>query len=365
MQPGQAPPGSQPPQPSIPHQHPQPINRGPNGVPSRPSMMAFSSSMPNGVVPPPGPMQGPTGYMSQPNGIPQPGPPLPQGISAGQGQSFQQMAGGPRSLSGMPNQQPPPQQPPQQQRGPSSNAPFQSPNMASPQNPAGPPQHPQHTQPLMGQLGPSPHPPNSNRGVMLPQNQGMNPMNSQGPPVGAGAAPPMQYPQMGRPLSRAATPGQGQGGMMHPSPSMANRQPPGGMSTSVESTNTQFMLLSQGTVGQVCRLLGIELRDIASLSMQDKVCESCFASSVLCLIRVKSRILDYCRSKSMQPQPGHPGGGPPDNAAAGPSNPMMMQTQVQRNINPQQRNPQQPLQRGKRNSTSPGEEVQSINVNIL
>ncbi|KAG6884398.1 hypothetical protein C0993_011594 [Termitomyces sp. T159_Od127] len=328
MQPGQAPPAGQQP----PHQQ---INRGPNGVPSRSAMMAFpSNGMPNGVGPPP------PGYIPQTNGIPQPGP--PQGMSSAQGQSFQP----PRSsLAGMPNQQPPPQQPPQQQRGPNSNVPFQSPSMGSPQNPSGPPQHPQqHTQPPMSQLGPSPHLPHMNRPGMLPPNQGMNPMNPQGPP-GAGAPPQMQYPQMGpqmgRSPSRAATPSQGQGGMLHPSPSMANRQPPGSI-LSVEALNAQLMLVPQGTLAQISRGLGIEARDLSSLSVQEK-----------------SKILDALRRPA--PQPAHPGGVPPDNASAGPSNQMMMQNPgQQRNPNPQQRNQQQPLQRGKRNSTSPGEEHENI-----
>ncbi|KAG6909794.1 hypothetical protein DXG01_015287 [Tephrocybe rancida] len=331
MQPptGQAPPTGQPPPPGMPHQQPPPMTRAPNGVTSRPGMIGFppNGPMPNGVGPPPGsmPPSGPTAFMPQPNGIPgQPGPPL-QGVPPGQGQGFQPMPGGQRaSIGGMPQQlQQQPQQQPPPQRGPNpNNGPFQSPNMAtSPQNPPGPPQHSQqHPQPM----GPSPHLLNrGGGGGMLPPNQGMNPMNPQNPP----------YPQMGRSPSRAATPGQGQGAMMHPSPSMTNRQPPGSMQMPPDALNTQLMALPQALVSQIKTDLNIEARDIASFSSTDKG--------------------------------GNPGG-PPDNAAAGPSNPMIQMANQQRNNNPQQRNQppppqqQQQQQRGKRNSTSPGEEHDSL-----
>ncbi|KAG6836502.1 hypothetical protein H0H93_007431 [Arthromyces matolae] len=351
--PGQAPPVGQPPNPGMPLQQPPMGRAPPNGVTGRPGMIGFPGNGPmsNGVGPPPGSLQpgGPNTFMTQPNGIPGPsGPPLSQGMPSGQGQGFQPMPpGGRPAMGGMPNQQPQSQQHPQGQRGPNPNGPFPSPNMTnshSPQNQPGPQQHPmQHIQPPMGQPGPSTHLSQLNRGGMLPPNQGMNPMNPQGPLTGG--AP--QYPQIGRSPSRAATPSQGQGGMIHQSPSLANRQPPGPGNIQMppgsgDSMNAQLMSMPQALVNQITKELNIEGKDISTFTMQDK-----------------TRILSLYRSKYMQPQPGNPGGGPPENAAAGPSNPMMqMPNQQQAQRIPQQRSQLQ--QRAKRNSTSPGEEHESL-----
>ncbi|GLB41577.1 hypothetical protein LshimejAT787_1001770 [Lyophyllum shimeji] len=368
--PGQAPLPGQQPQPGMHHQPGPPMGRLANGVAPRPGMMGFmpNGPMPNGVGPPQGSLQ-PGGHNSfsmavgapQPNGIPgQPGQSSQGGPSA-PGPNFQPLLPGQRPSigGGMPQSQPPQQ--PAQQRGP--NGPFQSPNMAanSPQNPPGQqPPHPQQqlSQPPMGQLGgPSPHLTHMNRGGMLPPNQGMNPMNpQQGPPGQQGNAPPPSQYQ--RSPSRAATPGQGQGGMMHPSPSIANRPPPGtgqmmpgGMMDA--NLNNQLMAIPTATLSQIKQELGMDNKDLPSLTSQDK-----------------QRILTVYRTRQPGPQQNKPGGGPPDNAAAGPSNQMMQPPNQQQRNNPQQRNPQQQTpqqqqqqqqqQRGKRNSTSPGEEHENL-----
>ncbi|KAG6811308.1 hypothetical protein H0H92_008065 [Tricholoma furcatifolium] len=339
---GQTNAAGQPPQPNMPHHQTAPMPRAPNGINGRPTMMNFGPNgmLPNGV-PPPGP-GAPNTFMAQPNGIPtQPGVPLPQGVSPGQTQPFQLPPGGQRaSIGGMPPQQNP-QQSLQPQRGPNPNGPFQSPSMpTSPQNPPGAPQlQQQHTQPPMGQLGPSPHLQMS-RGGMLPPHQGMNPMNPQGPQ--GSAPPPQQYPQMGRSPSRAATPSQ-QGGLLQPSPSMSHRQPPGmQMTPDIAHLNGQVMNIPTATIAQIKAELGLEGRDINTLSNAEKM-----------------KVMQLYRSKFQQ----GPVGGPlPDNATAGPSNPMMQIQNQQRANNPQQRNqpPQQPQRGGKRSSTSPGEEHETL-----
>ncbi|RDB18487.1 hypothetical protein Hypma_000245 [Hypsizygus marmoreus] len=346
----------QPPQPSMHPQPPQQLGRMANGIAPRPGMGFMPNGpMPNGVGPQQGSMQpgGPNAFSMpgggpQPNGIPgQPGPPPPGAIPSAQPSNFQTLLPGqrPQIGGGIPPQQQPPQQ--QQQRGP--NGPFQSPNMGgSPQNPPGPqpPQHSQqqqHPQPPMGQLGgPSPHLSHMNRGGMLPPNQGMNPMNPQQGPPGQQGNPSHPYQQGGRPPSRTATPGQGQGGMMHPnpSPSLAPRQPPGGQMMGVGMTdiNNQLMNVPNNLLTQIKQELGID-KDLPNLTNQEK-----------------QRILGAYRTKMGPKQPG----GPPDNAAAGPSNQMMQPPNQQRNQ--PQRNQQQPQQqqRAKRNSTSPGEDHDNL-----
>ncbi|KAF5379411.1 hypothetical protein D9615_006498 [Tricholomella constricta] len=364
LAPGQSLHHGQQPQPGMPHQPPPPMTRLANGG-ARPGMMGFMSNgpMPNGVGPPQGPMQpgGPNSFSMaggapQPNGIPgQPGPSPSQGGPSAPGQNFQPLLPGQRpSISGGMPQQHPPQQP-SQQRGP--NAPFQSPNMAnSPQNPPPgqqPPQHPQqqHAQPPMGQLGgPSPHLSHLSRSGMLPPNQGMNPMNPQQGQQGNAPPPASQYQHLGRSPSRATTPGQGQGGMMHPSPSITNRQPPGAAQMMVggmtdNNINSQIMLIPTAVLAQIKQELGIE-KELPSFTAQDK-----------------QRILGTYRARHQQQQ-NKPGGGPPDNPAAGPSNPMMQLPNQQQRNNLQQRNQppqqQQQQQRAKRNSTSPGEEHENL-----
>ncbi|KAF8075199.1 hypothetical protein FPV67DRAFT_620427 [Lyophyllum atratum] len=356
LQHGQQLPPGMPPQPG------PPMNRLANGAP-RPGMLGYmgNGSMPNGVGPPPGSMQpgGPTSFSMaggapQPNGIPGP-PGPPQGGPSAPGQNFQPLLSSQRSsIGGGMQQSMPPQQPPQQQRGPGG--PFQSPNMGnSPQNPPG--QQPPHSQqqlsqPPMNQLGgPSPHLTHLNRGGMLPPNQGMNPMNpQQGPPgqQGNNAPPPTHYQ---RSPSRATTPGQGQAGMMHASPSLASRQPPGPgpmMSGGMDNNmNNQIMQIPTSALHQIKVELGLESKELSGLTSQDK-----------------QRIVGTFRARQQQQQQqqGKPGGGPPDNAAAGPSNPMMQPPNQQQRNNAQQRNQQQhqPQQRGKRNSTSPGEEHENL-----
>jgi hypothetical protein len=306
-----------------------PLNRFING--GRPSLTP-NGTMPNGVAtglpqasmqvgggqpPAPFPMGVPG---SQLNGIG--GPPPTPNSSAPQPPNFQPMLPGQRPGMG-----------PQRQAG----MPFQSPTMAhSPQNTGGAPAQQQHSQPPMGQLGPSPHLAHMNRGMHPPNGpQGM-------PQSGMGGGQPTNTPtpslqNLGRPPSRTATPGQNSM-MVHASPSMASRQPPGSMVPNADIRQQTDMingeiqrLNNSGALAAIRQEAGMADKELSHLTLDDK-----------------QRLLALARQRSRSVKPGQPG---PNNAAAGPSgsNPSMQP--------PNQRNqPPQPSRPNKRNSTSPGEE---------
>jgi len=256
----------------------------------------------------------PSTQPQQPNGVPggpggpQGPPPPPGGLNSGnQPMQFNPL------MPGQPQQQrqPPPlmnghpQQ--SQQRGPTSNGPFQSPTMAhSPQNTSsgtpghsgqpGPSNQPQQGQqqgqPPIGQFGgPSPNMTHAHmsRTGMLPPNGGlpaMNPMNpGQQPTQQPGGPPTPGYPQQqqqqqggGRPPSRTNTPG----GMIHSSPSLAPRQPlpdgMGGGAVSENNINAEVMRIPQVVMNALKRDIGLGDKDLATLTMQEKV-----RFSLLCL----------------------------------------------------------------------------------
>ena len=311
------PPGSQSTQPPLQPQQgqqlPQQMGRFVNGI-TRPGFNYLTNGQtPNGIMtgihghpqfqsgvsfsvgPPPPPNQ-----PQQPNGVPGgPGGPqqsAPGGVNPNQPMQFNSLMPGQQQ-----QRQPPPlmnghpQQP--QQRGP---GPFQSPTMAhSPQNNAGTPgqlgpsnqpqQGQQQGQPPMGQFGgPSPNMAHAhmNRTDMLPPNGSMNPMSSgqqqQQLPQQPGGPPTPGYSQQqqqqqqgggGRPPSRTNTPA----GMMHSSPSLASRQPPpgGGMgpggAVSESNINTEIMRIPNSMVSQLKRENGLGDKDLASLTMPEKV----------------------------------------------------------------------------------------------
>ena len=265
-------------------QTPNGIMTGIHGHPQFQSGVTFS------VGPPPPPNQS-----QQPNGVPGgPGGPqssAPGGVNPNQPMQFNSLMPGQQQQ----RQAPPlmnghPQQPPQQ-RGP---GPFQSPTMAhSPQNNAGTPGQlgpsnqpqpgQQQGQPPMGQFGgPSPNMAHAhmNRTDMLPPNGSMNPMSSaqqqQQLPQQPGGPPTPGYPQQqqqggGRPPSRTNTPA----GMIHSSPSLASRQPPGGMglggAVSESNINTEIMRIPQNLMNTLKRENGLGDKDMASLTLSEKV----------------------------------------------------------------------------------------------
>ncbi len=165
------------------------------------------------------------------SGFPPMNGPMPNGVSSSQLQPGQMTAGpapfpnmggpGPQP-NGIPGSGPPPQAP--------GTAPAQPQNFQTllpNQRTIGPPGHQQSPQhhaqpPAMSQLsGPSPHMPHMNRPMPPP----MNPLNPGVQQPGNATNP--SFPQLGRPPSRANTPG-GQSSMLQPSPSLSARQPPGG-----------------------------------------------------------------------------------------------------------------------------------------
>ena len=106
------------------------------------------------------------------------------------------------------------------------------------------------------------------RGGMLPPNQGMT--TQQGSSNQNNAPTPGQYPQPGQTPSRTGTPGQGQGVMMNPSPSLAARQPPGA-SGSMNDLNNLILGIPQGALLQIKTETGIPDKDIGALTHLDKV----------------------------------------------------------------------------------------------
>ena len=270
-------------------QTPNGIMTGIHGHPQFQSGVSFS------VGPPPPPNQ-----PQQANGVPGgPGGPqqsAPGGVNPNQPMQFNSLMPGQQQRQPPPLMNGHPQQP--QQRGP---GPFQSPTMAhSPQNNAGTPgqlgpsnqpqQGQQQGQPPMGQFGgPSPNMAHAhmNRTDMLPPNGSMNPMSSgqqqQQLPQQPGGPPTPGYSQQqqqqqqqqgggGRPPSRTNTPA----GMMHSSPSLASRQPPpGGMgpggAISESNINTEIMRIPTNIILQLKRENGLGDKDLASLTMPEKV----------------------------------------------------------------------------------------------
>lgn len=287
-----------------------PMNRYINGIQRPPGVM------PNGAGPAslqgaPGPMpNGAPGSMSfpmsgpQPNGMPgsSAGPSVAPGTPQQPQTGFQPMLPGQRP--GVP-----------QQRGPNNGPPFQSPTMAhSPQNSGVAPG--QQQPPAIGQVGPSPHMSHMQRsGNMLPPN-------------GQQQAGNPAFQQLHRPPSRTASPSNI---MTQPSPSMANRQPQGGMPAQEASLNNELARMPPQLVTALRQELGLADKDLQSLTIEDK-----------------QRLVTLARQRVGNVKPGPPGG---NNAAAGPS----MQP-LQR---PQRQSISQP--RGnKRNSTSPADEQEML-----
>lgn len=244
-----------------------------NGMPRQSGLLP--NGMPNGApLPGSGPLptggQGPVSFSTggsgpQLNGMPGPAsaPPAP-GATPGQPQNFQPLLPGQRPPLG-----------PQQQRGPNGIPPFPSPTMAhSPQNTGGAPGQ-QHPQAPMNQLGPSPHLAHMNRGGMLPPNgpQGMNPAMGSAQQANT---PNPAFQQLGRPLSRAATP---QSNMMpNPSPSLMARQPPGPMHPGPDmrqiqenSVNNELQRIPQPILSALKQEAGLADKDLPSLTLEDKV----------------------------------------------------------------------------------------------
>lgn len=174
-----------------------------------------------------------------------------------------------------------------QQRGPNGVPPFQSPTMShSPQNPGGhasqqPQQTPQQqqqnqlSQSAMGQLGPqTPGLNPANRGMLPPQGGPPtgNPLMSSGQHQHPAGTPTQSFQQVGRPPSRTATPGQG-GNMMHPSPSMINRQPPGsgGITSQEQVLLNEILLIPPQMLAQIKQELGFIGKDPSTFSLMDKV----------------------------------------------------------------------------------------------
>ncbi|KAF8810421.1 hypothetical protein BYT27DRAFT_7209418 [Phlegmacium glaucopus] len=387
-------PGSQPTQPPLQSQQQQqgqPMGRFVNGIPRPGSTYLTNGPTPNGIITgmphlqpgvsfsvgPPLPSTQP----QQPNGIPggpggpQQPPPPPGGLNSGtQPMPFNSLMPGqpqqqrqpPPLMNGHPQQQQP------QQRGPTNNGPFQSPTMAnSPQNnnvgtpghsgQPGPSNQPQQGQPPIGQFGgPSPNMTHAHMSrTMLPPNGGvpiMNPMGSgpqqqltqqPGAPPLPGYSQQQQQQQGGRPPSRTNTPG----GMMHSSPSLTPRQPDGmnGGAASENNINNEVMHIPQVLLISLKREIGLADKDLASLTTVEK-----------------NRILYAYRNRA-----GH--GGPPpgnrnpnqkpgqqdNNAAAGPSTGIMQAPGQQGQRGPPQQ-AQHPQPRNKRNSTSPGEEHETL-----
>lgn len=294
-------------------------------------MAAAAGRLPNGVghrstYPPNGPMSNGIGPM-QASGPSAP----PGGMTSTQPTGYQQIS---------PAQRPLPQQQAQLHSHRIPNAPFQSPSIEqSPQS--APSQQQQNSQPPMGQLGgPSPHLAHMGRPGML---QGANPLSNiqnQGqnnpPTPGSG-----QYTQPAGPPSRTGTPGQSlQGGMlMNHSPSLPARQP---SSTAIQMMPGEINLPPLPVLQQIKMELGLQDRDNNNLTPTER-----------------QRIMISFQQKQQKS-----GGGPSDNAVAGPSGAMMRgPSQGQRNPLPQQQQPRnsqatqlQQSQRPKRGSHSPGDE---------
>ncbi|KAI0247909.1 hypothetical protein BJV78DRAFT_1285203 [Lactifluus subvellereus] len=303
QRPGQVP----PPQP--PARYPLP-----NGVPG--PIPPLPSAQTNGIGPsgPPlslsaPPPYAPTNPATQPNGIP--GPPAPPGPP---GQPF---AGG---MVGRP--------PIGAQQRLSNGAPqYQSPTIAPSPQLQGNPQQTQ-TGP-MGQLGRSPHMSNMNKAAMLPPNGPQGP----GPAGSAHQTSTPAYPQLGRPPSRHDSSSHHPMNNPHRSPALAGRMPPGQDRSHMDgphsSLDAELASYPPELVGEAKLRAGLGNRDAQSLSVEEK---------------------QVIIQNAIRLKPGSSGGNMPGQLQnRGPmAQPMQQQLSMQQ-------------QRGaKRNSTSPGEEHETL-----
>ncbi|KAJ7582260.1 hypothetical protein C8J56DRAFT_245729 [Mycena floridula] len=260
----------------------------------------------NGGQIPIGGQMRPPGLM---NGLPVPGGPrnyIPNGVGPAPGFGNPQINGAPTPGPGPGYQNlMPGQRPPQRNGNIGPGPPFENhnPNSNSMPNSSQNPNNPNPNQPGPGPgPGQSPHMRAMGMGGMIPPGQ-----NNQS---GAGG-----YQQLGRPPSRTATPGA----------MMTQQSPRPTPMIDPQNLNAEITKIPQQVLGQLKQELGLESKDLPSLTMDDK-----------------QRILQTFRNRQQQRTklPGQP------NAAAGPSNMMAGQQQ------PQQRN----TRPSKRNSTSPGDE---------
>lgn len=225
---------------------------------------------------------------------------------------------------------------------PMSNQPGHPPS--GPGNAPGGPQQQLNMGMMPGQrtMGGVPQPQQPGQGmVQMPGNQHMGQMNrtmlQHGPSSMANHVPGTQqahspnYPQqIGRPSSRPTTPSQGV--ITNPSPSMAHRLPPGAVQAMNEIS------------AELMRIPGAHLPKIKQELMipQDKDFTTMTADE-------KHRIVNLYRTKyRAQTQPGPGGPQQPQNPAGPSSTPLMAPANV--------RNNPQAQQRGKRGSTSPGQD---------
>ncbi|KIK57031.1 hypothetical protein GYMLUDRAFT_771353 [Collybiopsis luxurians FD-317 M1] len=271
--------------------------------------------MTNGVGPNPGSNFTPGSHM---NGLP-----IPPGQSAPPnqpGQNFSQppMPGQRQPLTGNP-------------RGSAGGpGPFPSPTMAnSSHNPGSGPHPPQPQPPMMNPLGQSPH---------------LGPRTMQPPPPNGMPGAPGPYPNMNRPPSRTASPGQMGGMLSHRSPSLGPRQPPGMMDP--RGQPDPLGGIPQNVINSLREEAGIPAKDVMNMNMDEKV--SLLLLLLLTIhsvkhIKIQNRIANLWRSKQQR----KPGGGPP-NVGAGPSTMNMAPPPGRRTAG------------GKRNSTSPREDVSNV-----
>lgn len=258
---------------------------------------------------------------------------------------------------------------------PMSNQPGHPPS--GPGNPPGGPQQPLNMQGMMpgqrpmGQFyfiservtfsrstqGGVPQPQQPGQGmVQMVGNQHMGQMNRMlppnGPPGMANHAPGNQqqahspnYPQqLGRPSSRPNTPGQGV--ITNPSPSMANRLPPGPQSM---NENAELTRIPNALLAKIKQESGIpQEKDLPAMTTEEKVSFSPWGLLVYSLFSLQQRILSFYRKYRAQTQQGPGAPQQPQNPAGPSSTPLMAPANV--------RNNPQAQQRSKRNSTSPGEE---------
>ncbi|KAH9066844.1 hypothetical protein EDB87DRAFT_1588558 [Lactarius vividus] len=292
--------------------------------------------------PPPVGPQPPARYPI-PNGVPGSVPPLPSGQMNGIGPGGQPPPYGPPNPPSQPNGMPGPTGPPgppghfppgmgnrppmgHQQRHPNGAPQYHSPTIApSPQSQGGPQQPPAGP---MGPLGPSP----MNRATMPPPN---GPQHPQGPgSVGsAHQTPTPTYQQLVRPHSSHDTSSQNHMNP-HPSPAMSGRLPPGQERPHMDSLDAELASYPPDLMGEAKLRAGLGEKEAQSLTMDEK-----------------QRIIQHARLK--QEGPLSNGAGPPPGAN--------MHGSLQNRAQPMQQQLSMQQQRGaKRNSTSPGEEHETL-----
>ncbi|KAF8202354.1 hypothetical protein BJ912DRAFT_439213 [Pholiota molesta] len=214
----------------------------------------------------------------------------------------------------------------------------------------------------MAQLGPSPHirpggmmPPNGGPG-MGPMNLGQPQSQQQGPPTPGYQQQQQQHNPGGRPPSRTNTPRSGMMSHAHASPSLAARQTPGlpggppsmgpggqgmmsmapggisgmvgGVNVNPDQMNNEIMTIPQNSLNALKLELGCGDKELSNLSMSEK-----------------NRIINTWKQRQRKDGQGPPG---------------MMQAPGQPGQQPQRPGAQPPQQRIKRNSTSPGEEHETL-----